>query len=140
MRAAVLRAYGEDLEIEQVVDPDCPGDGVVLRVLACGVCRSDYHGWVGEHARVKPGQILGHEYCGEVVAVGPLARWQVEVDSTAPSRSKVLTIDHPQDKSPGGFNLAWTNQTAFQNGELSVRLRANSGSLEFPEKTTTWSA
>ena len=42
--------------------------------LACGVCRSDWHGWTGEHPRVKPGQIPGHEYCGEVVEAGPLAR------------------------------------------------------------------
>lgn len=76
MRAAVLRTYNEDLSIEDVPDPVCEADGVVLRVLACGVCRSDWHGWVGEHPRVKPGQIGGHEYCGEVVEVGPLAKWR----------------------------------------------------------------
>ncbi|MEO1688657.1 MAG: alcohol dehydrogenase catalytic domain-containing protein, partial [Pseudomonadota bacterium] len=64
MRAAVLREYQADLTIEDVADPVCPEDGVVLRVLACGVCRSDWHGWMGEHPRVKPGQIQGHEYCG----------------------------------------------------------------------------
>lgn len=77
MRAAVLRAYREPLSIETVADPDCPEDGVVLKVLACGVCRSDWHGWVGEHPRVKPGQIGGHEYCGEVVAAGPRAQYKV---------------------------------------------------------------
>jgi alcohol dehydrogenase len=73
MRAAVLREYNADLSIEDVPDPDCPEDGVVLKVLGCGVCRSDWHGWTGEHPRVKPGQIGGHEYCGEVVAAGPRA-------------------------------------------------------------------
>jgi D-arabinose 1-dehydrogenase-like Zn-dependent alcohol dehydrogenase len=77
MRAAVLKAYNQDLSIEAVADPDCPIDGVVLRVLACGICRSDWHGWVGEHPKVRPGDVLGHEYCGEVVAVGALARWQI---------------------------------------------------------------
>lgn len=76
MRAAVLRTYGADLSVESVADPVCDADGVVLRVLACGVCRSDWHGWRGEHPRVRPGQIGGHEYCGEVVAAGPLARWR----------------------------------------------------------------
>lgn len=76
MRAAVLREYGKDLSIEEVPQPDCPEDGVVLKVLACGVCRSDWHGWVGEHPRVKPGQIGGHEYCGEVVEAGPRANWK----------------------------------------------------------------
>ncbi|HBM58299.1 MAG TPA: alcohol dehydrogenase [Citreicella sp.] len=77
MRAAVLRTYNADLSIEEVPVPDCPADGVVLKVLACGVCRSDWHGWSGEHPRVKPGQIQGHEYCGEVVAAGPGSHWQV---------------------------------------------------------------
>lgn len=71
MRAAILRHYRQPLSIESVPDPQCTPDGVVLKVLACGICRSDWHGWVGEHPRVKPGQIQGHEYCGEVVAAGP---------------------------------------------------------------------
>ncbi len=77
MRAAVMVAYNEDLDLQTVPDPDCPDDGVVLKVLACGVCRSDWHGWVGEHPRVKPPQIPGHEYCGEVVAAGPHARYKI---------------------------------------------------------------
>lgn len=76
MRAAVLRAYNAPLQIEDVAMPDCPDDGVVLRVLACGVCRSDWHGWVGEHPLVRPGQIGGHEYCGEVVDAGPSATFK----------------------------------------------------------------
>lgn len=76
MRAAVLREYNADLSLEEVADPPCEADGVVLKVMACGVCRSDWHGWTGEHPRVKPGQIQGHEYCGEVVEVGPRAQWK----------------------------------------------------------------
>jgi len=75
MRAAVLRAYREDLSIEDVAAPACEPHGVVLKVLACGVCRSDWHGWAGEHPRVRPGQIGGHEYCGEVVEAGRDAPW-----------------------------------------------------------------
>lgn len=84
MRAAVLLAYNADLVIEDVPDPICPPDGVVLRVMACGICRSDWHGWVGEHPRVKPGQIGGHEYCGEVVAAGPLAKHKLGQIVVAP--------------------------------------------------------
>lgn len=76
MRAAVIRSYNAPLSLESVPDPVCEADGVVLKVLACGICRSDWHGWVGEHPKVKPGAILGHEYCGEVVEAGPLARWK----------------------------------------------------------------
>ncbi|WP_102107383.1 zinc-binding dehydrogenase [Oceaniglobus roseus] len=84
MRAAVLRAFNSDLSIEDVPDPACPEDGVVLKVLACGVCRSDWHGWSGEHPRIKPGQIGGHEYCGEVVEAGPRARHRVGEVLVAP--------------------------------------------------------
>ncbi|EEW23990.1 zinc-dependent alcohol dehydrogenase family protein [Rhodobacter ferrooxidans] len=71
MRAAVMRGFSESLSIETVADPACPSDGVVLRVLACGICRSDWHAWTGADPVALP-HILGHEYCGEVVAVGPL--------------------------------------------------------------------
>ncbi len=84
MRAAVIRQYRADLSLETVPDPVCEADGVVVKVLACGICRSDWHGWAGEHAKVKPGAIPGHEYCGEVVEAGPLARWNVGERIIAP--------------------------------------------------------
>lgn len=77
MRAAVVRAFNENLSIETVDDPDCPTNGVVLEVASCGVCRSDYHGWSGGHPKVQNGSILGHEYCGTVVAAGPSAQYKV---------------------------------------------------------------
>ncbi|TKX55555.1 alcohol dehydrogenase [Halorubrum sp. SP3] len=74
MRAAILREYGEPLEIRTVPDPEPEPDGAVVRVDACGVCRSDWHAWAGHGEwaddRVSRGQILGHEPAGEVVAVG----------------------------------------------------------------------
>ena len=84
MRAAILREFRQPLSLESVPDPACEPDGVVLRVLACGVCRSDWHGWVGEHPRVKPGQIQGHEYCGEVVEAGPASGRRVGERLIAP--------------------------------------------------------
>jgi alcohol dehydrogenase len=84
MRAAVIRNFNEDLEIETVADPACPDNGVVLQVEACGVCRSDFHGWTGEHPKVHPGAILGHEYCGTVVAAGPQATHKVGERLIAP--------------------------------------------------------
>ena len=77
MRAAVIREFDKDLAVEQVPDPDCPENGLVLEVAACGVCRSDYHGWTGHHPKVRPGDILGHEYCGTVVEAGPKAKHKV---------------------------------------------------------------
>lgn len=77
MRAAVVRNFNDDLSVETVPDPDCPENGVVLEVAACGVCRSDYHGWSGGHPMVGDGSILGHEYCGTVVEAGARAQHRV---------------------------------------------------------------
>ncbi len=74
MRAARIVAYRAPLEIGTVPDPACPPDGVVLKVLACGVCRSDWHSWTGTDPDVHLPHIPGHEYCGIVEAAGPLVR------------------------------------------------------------------
>ncbi|MEM7547319.1 MAG: zinc-dependent alcohol dehydrogenase family protein [Pseudomonadota bacterium] len=71
MRAALLTTYRAPLEITEVDDPTCPEDGVVLSVLACGVCRSDWHSWTGTDPDIVLPQIPGHEYCGVVEEVGP---------------------------------------------------------------------
>lgn len=78
MRAARLTGWRQPLELTTVPDPAPPSDGVVLRVLACGVCRSDWHAWTGADPDVALPMIPGHEYCGEVVATGAgVKRWQV---------------------------------------------------------------
>ncbi|TKX46786.1 alcohol dehydrogenase [Halorubrum sp. SD690R] len=74
MRAAILRDHGEPLAVRELPDPEPEPDGAVVRVEACGVCRSDWHAWAGHGEwaddRVPRGQVLGHEPAGEVVAVG----------------------------------------------------------------------
>jgi alcohol dehydrogenase len=70
VKAAVLHAYNEPLVVDVVTDPDVPSTGIVIEVIACGVCRSDWHGWRGSNSLVRPPHILGHELAGVVVAVG----------------------------------------------------------------------
>ena len=78
MRAARLTGWRQPLDLTSVPDPAPPKDGVVLRVLACGVCRSDWHAWTGSDPDVALPMTPGHEYCGEVVAIGPdVTRWRV---------------------------------------------------------------
>jgi D-arabinose 1-dehydrogenase-like Zn-dependent alcohol dehydrogenase len=70
MRAARLTGWRAPLEIGEVPEPACPRDGVVVEVLACGICRSDWHVWSGADPVDLP-HIPGHEYCGVVVEAGP---------------------------------------------------------------------
>lgn len=78
MIAAHITSWRAPLEIVTLADPSPDGDGVVLKVSACGVCRSDWHAWTGADPDVKLPHIPGHEYCGEVVAVGKnVNRWAV---------------------------------------------------------------
>ena len=71
MKAAVLEAFKQPLVLREVPDPEPAAHGAVVRVAANGVCRSDWHGWVGDwpHMFDLP-HVLGHEFCGTVEAVG----------------------------------------------------------------------
>ncbi|RKQ92179.1 alcohol dehydrogenase [Solirubrobacter pauli] len=70
MRAAVMHSFGSPLSLETVPDPVAAPDGAVVKVLATGVCRSDWHGWVGHDPSIVLPHVPGHELCGEVVSVG----------------------------------------------------------------------
>lgn len=85
MRAARLTGWRAPLEVVDIAEPTPPPGGVVLRVLACGVCRSDWHVWTGADPDVALPHVPGHEYCGEVIAVGEgVTRWQVGARVIAP--------------------------------------------------------
>lgn len=65
-------------------EPTAPSGGVVVRVLATGMCRSDWHGWAG-HDDIAFPHVPGHELAGEIVEVGAgVSRWQVGDRVTVP--------------------------------------------------------
>lgn len=70
MRAALYRAFEGEINIEQVSDPTPQTDGVVLKVEATGLCRSDWHGWKGHDADIQLPHVPGHELAGTIVEVG----------------------------------------------------------------------
>ena len=74
MRAAIMRAFGEPLRVETVPDPEPASDGVVVAVRASGVCRSDWHGWMGHDPAITLPHVPGHELAGVVAAAGPEVR------------------------------------------------------------------
>jgi propanol-preferring alcohol dehydrogenase len=72
MKAAVVRAFGQPLVIEDVPVP-VPGRGEILvKVKACGVCHTDLHAASGDWpVKPQPPFIPGHEAAGVVAALGP---------------------------------------------------------------------
>ena len=71
MRAAMITRYQQPLEIVNLADPKLPKDGIIMRVRATGVCRSDWHTWMGHYAdQITLPLIPGHEMAGDVVEVG----------------------------------------------------------------------
>ena len=70
MRASVYSAHAIPPTTERVEDPAPTPDGVVVAVRASGVCRSDWHAWMGHDPSIGLPHVGGHELAGEIVAVG----------------------------------------------------------------------
>jgi 2-desacetyl-2-hydroxyethyl bacteriochlorophyllide A dehydrogenase len=72
VQAAVFEGL-RTIRVQAIPDPEPTPDDIVIRVKACGICGSDLHSYT-TGAFIKPGQVMGHEFCGEVVAVGTHVR------------------------------------------------------------------
>jgi alcohol dehydrogenase len=85
MRAVMVHELGRLPVVEQVPDPECPDDGVVVAVEATGLCRSDWHGWVGHEPGIVLPHVPGHELAGTVVEAGPeVSGWSAGDRVTTP--------------------------------------------------------
>ncbi|MAT95288.1 MAG: alcohol dehydrogenase [Halioglobus sp.] len=79
MKAAVFKEVGQPLVVETVDDPTPEPGELVMKVGYCGICGTDLHATREGLTTACCGQILGHEYVGEIVEVGARAEgdWQV---------------------------------------------------------------
>jgi D-arabinose 1-dehydrogenase-like Zn-dependent alcohol dehydrogenase len=85
VRALVFEEFGGPLTVRSVPEPAPGPDGVVVRVGASGICRSDWHGWSGHDPDVVLPHVPGHELAGTVAAVGDRVRnWSVGDRVTVP--------------------------------------------------------
>jgi D-arabinose 1-dehydrogenase-like Zn-dependent alcohol dehydrogenase len=77
VRALVYDEFGGAAVVREVPDPVPAGHGAVIRVEATGLCRSDWHGWVGHDPDIALPHVPGHEFAGVVAAVGgEVTGWQ----------------------------------------------------------------
>jgi alcohol dehydrogenase len=85
MRAVMYERFRELPDVVTVDDPACAPGGVVLRVEATGLCRSDWHGWAGHDPDIRLPHVPGHELAGSIVDVGSNVRdWRVGDRVTTP--------------------------------------------------------
>lgn len=130
MRAVVYDRVGATPEVREVEPPRCPPDGVVVRVRATGVCRSDWHAWRG-HDPVPLPMVPGHEYAGTVHEVGPeVTSWHIGDRVTAPfvlgcGRCEYCAAGDQQvcpDQSQPGFTYpgSWADLVAVPAAEANV--------------------
>ncbi|MFS0730542.1 alcohol dehydrogenase catalytic domain-containing protein [Curtobacterium sp. 1P10AnD] len=74
MRAVQYSEFRSVPTVVEIPEPVLPPHGVLIRVRATGVCRSDWHAWTGHDDSVTLPHVPGHEFAGEVAAVGAEVR------------------------------------------------------------------
>ncbi|MGM8063244.1 zinc-dependent alcohol dehydrogenase family protein [Vogesella indigofera] len=85
MKAVVYESFAAPPQLTTVPDPTPESGGVVIKVMATGVCRSDWHGWVGHDPDIRLPHVPGHEFSGVVEAVGKqVTKWRVGDRVTVP--------------------------------------------------------
>jgi len=85
MKAAIYREFQGPITIENVPDPTPTPTGVVIKVGATGICRSDWHGWMGHDNDIKLPHVPGHELAGTIVEIGKdVLQWQQGARVTLP--------------------------------------------------------
>lgn len=112
MKAAVFRGI-ENLQVEEVATPEAGPEDVVLAIRACGICGSDLHTYL-HGSFVEPGQVMGHEFAGEVVAAGADVEG-LEVGDRV-TGSPIVPCGNCPRCAEGRFNLcgsAWTSGIAY---------------------------
>ena len=84
MRAVVIDAVRAQPEVREVAEPTAPTGGVVVKVMATGMCRSDWHAWAG-HDDIAFPHVPGHELAGVIAEVGAgVTKWRVGDRVTVP--------------------------------------------------------
>lgn len=77
MQAIQIEQFGRLASVANLPDPSPAPHGAVIKVEASGLCRSDWHGWMGHDPTIVLPHVPGHEFAGRVVEVGTdVKRWK----------------------------------------------------------------
>ncbi|HXR37009.1 MAG TPA: zinc-binding dehydrogenase [Candidatus Binataceae bacterium] len=136
MKAMLFERFKAPMPVREIPDPACLSNGAIVRVEAEGVCRSDWHVWMGDFAWLGMSpelpSVLGHEFSGVVEEVG------IEVKSfkpgdrvvTPPSRADGTCEDCRSGHSnycmnAGGFGGGYARYAAVPCADLNLIALSN---------------
>ncbi len=112
MKAAVFRGV-QDMQVEDVEAPKADAGDVIVAVTQCGICGSDLHTYL-HGSFVEPGQVMGHEFVGEVVETGDAVKGIAVGDRV--TASPLQPCNECARCAEGRYNLcgkAWTQGIAY---------------------------
>jgi threonine dehydrogenase-like Zn-dependent dehydrogenase len=109
----------EDIRCDSVPDPriEHPRDAIV-KVTACAICGSDLHLYDGFMPGMQSGDIIGHEFMGEVVEVGPEAKGALQVGDRVVVPFTIFCGECEQCRR-GNFSVC---ETTNRNKEIADKL------------------
>jgi len=129
MLAAVI--YGPwDIRVKMVEDPSIQRDEILVKVKACGICGTDIHAYkMGNTSVSEEPLILGHEFSGEIVEVGPAVEGLRVGDKVVGTGYRTCGVCHwceqglmdrcPNPRVPGeGLDGAFAEYVAVPNPAL----------------------
>ena len=103
MIAVLFEKFQEPPKIVTLEDPRPEPHGVVIKVKATGVCRSDWHGWMGHDSDIELPHVPGHELAGVIEAVGKtVTKWQIGDQVTVPFISGCGVLFAVSRRPPAG--------------------------------------
>jgi len=85
MKAVLFESFAKPPKLANLPDPTPANDGVVIKVEATGLCRSDWHGWMGHDPDITLPHVPGHEFAGTITALGKdVQNWRIGDRVTVP--------------------------------------------------------
>jgi len=70
MKAVYFEYFQGSIEVKNVRNPKVSNDSVIVKVEATGLCRSDWHGWMGHDPDIILPHVPGHEFAGILIEIG----------------------------------------------------------------------
>jgi (R,R)-butanediol dehydrogenase / meso-butanediol dehydrogenase / diacetyl reductase len=123
MKAAVFKGI-QDIQVEEVPEPEAGPEDVVVEVSVCGICGSDLHTYL-HGSFVEPGQVMGHEFAGRVVEAGSDVKDLAVGDRV--TAVPIVPCGNCPRCAEGRYNLcgvAWTTGIAYgKPGAFAERVR-----------------